>query len=90
MQQFIDPSLGVYSIPVVEDNRGAIKLANNPSSSKRTRHVDVKHRVVRDTIQEGEVIIIHVKTEEQHADALTKALDMKMFNKHIHALMNVE
>ena len=41
-----------YSVPVAEDNHGAIKLANNLLSSKRTRHMDIKHNFIRDAVVE--------------------------------------
>ena len=33
---------------VFEDNEGAIKLATNKNASRRTKHIDVKHHLVRD------------------------------------------
>ena len=57
-----------------EDNEGAIKMATNHFSSRRTRHVDVKHHIVRDAVESGVVQTHYVKSGEQHADVLTKAL----------------
>ena len=56
-----------------EDNEGAIKMATNHSSSRRTRHVDVKHHIVRDAVESGVVRIHYVKSGKQHADVLMKA-----------------
>ena len=33
-----------------EDNEGAIKMAISRFSSRRTRHVDVKHHIVHDAV----------------------------------------
>ena len=63
-------------------------MANNKHSSRRTRHIDVKHHIVRDAVEEGLVRIVYVRREEQHADILTKALDMKTFELHAKALMS--
>ena len=41
-----------------EDDEGAIKMATNCFSSSCTRHVDVKHHIVRDAVESG-VILIH-------------------------------
>ena len=42
VQAFIMPSLKSCTISTMEDNQGAIKMANNKhSSSRRTRHIDV-------------------------------------------------
>ena len=72
----------------MEDNQGAMKMANNKHSRRRTRHIDVKHHIVRDAAEEGLVRIAYVRSEEQHADILTKALDMRTFELHVKALMN--
>ena len=67
------------NITIREDNEGAIKMATNRFSSRRTRHVDVKHHIVRDAVESGLVRIHYVKSGEQNADVLTKALDIKFF-----------
>ncbi|CAN0449542.1 unnamed protein product, partial [Ascophyllum nodosum] len=65
-----------------EDNEGAIKMTTNRFSSRRTRHVDVKHHVVRDAVESGVVRIYYVKSGEKHADVLTQALDINSFETH--------
>ena len=87
VKEFMAPPIDT-DIQIHEDNEGAIKMAKNRFSSKRTRHVDVKHHIVRDTVEEGVVDIKHVRSEEQHADVLTKALDVKTFERHARFLMN--
>ena len=64
-------------IQIHEDNEGAIKMAKNRFSSKWMRHADVKHHIVRDTVEEWVVDIKHVRSEGRHADVLTKSLDVK-------------
>ena len=71
-----------------EDNEGAIKMATNRFSSRRTRHVDVKHHIVHDAIESGIVRIHYVKSAEQHADVLTKVLDINTFETHARVLLN--
>ena len=89
VQAFIMPALESNPVGIVEDNQGAMKMANNRCSSKRTRHVDIKHHLIHDTADEGKVRVTYVKTKDQHADVLTKPLDRRMFEKHVNALMNV-
>ena len=38
------------NIIIREDNEGATKMATNRFSRRRTRHVDVKHYIVRDAV----------------------------------------
>ncbi|CAN0378931.1 unnamed protein product, partial [Ascophyllum nodosum] len=54
-------------------------MVTNCFSSRRTRHVDVKHHIVRDAVESGIVLIHYDKSGEQHADVLTKALDVNIF-----------
>ena len=76
------------NIVVREDNEGAIKMATNRFSSRRTRHVDVKYHIVRDAMKSGVVQIHYVRSGEQHADVLTKALDVNTFETHARSLLN--
>ena len=87
VQAFIMPSLESNPVDIVEDNQGATKMANNRHPSKR--HIDIKHHLIRDAVDEGKVRVTYVNTENQRADMLTKPLDRRMLEKHVSALMNV-
>ena len=76
------------NIIIREDNEGAIKMATNRFSSGRTRHVEVKHHIFRDTVESGVVRTHYVKSGEQHADVLTKALDLNTSETHARFLLN--
>ena len=88
VQALTMPALESNPVDIVEDNQGAINVANNRYSSKRMRNIDVGHHLIRDAVDEGRVRVNYVKTEDQHADMLTKPLDNRMFEKHVDALMN--
>ena len=83
---FLTPPID--DIIIREDNEGPIKMATNRFSSRRTRHVDVKHHIVRDPVESGVVRIHYVKSREQPADVLTKALDFNTFETHARFLLN--
>ena len=83
---FVAPSTD--DIIIREDNEGAIKMATNRFSSRRTRHVDVKHHIVHDVVESGVVRIHYVKSGEQYADVLTKALTVSSFETHAKFLLN--
>ena len=53
---------------------GAIKLAKNPVFYQRTKHINIKHHVVREMAENNIMTIEHVKTNNMLADPLTKAL----------------
>ena len=85
---FMDPNEKGKRILVQEDNEGAIRLANNPLSSARTRHIDVRHHFLRELVQEQAIKIEHVDTSLQHANVLTKSLDTRSFRGHRDFLLN--
>ena len=87
MKGFLTPPID-DNIVIREDNEGAIKMATNRFSSRRTRHVDVKRHIVRDAVESGVVRIHYVKSGEQHANVLTKALDVNTFKTHARFLLS--
>ena len=46
--------------------------------------------IVRDVAEDGLVRIVYVGSKAQHSDILTKALDMRTFELHAKALMNLK
>jgi hypothetical protein len=62
-------------IPLLCDNESAIKLANNPVSHSRTKHIDIHHHFLRDHETKGDIAIHHVSTKKQLANIFTKTLD---------------
>ena len=77
VQEFMEPSMRVGAVNVFEDNEGAIKLATNKHASRRTKHIDVKLHLVRDASDARKVRVAYVRSEDQHADLLTKPLDFQ-------------
>ena len=85
----MEPSMRVGAMNVFEDNEGAIKLATNKYASRRTKHIDVKHHLVRDASDARKARVAYVRSEHQHANLLTTPLDMKKFYKHAKFILNV-
>ncbi|CAM9241671.1 unnamed protein product, partial [Sphacelaria rigidula] len=71
-----------YDIVLYEDNEGAKALADNPLSSGRSKHIDVRWHYIGDLVRTGVLRIVHVDPEWQHADILTKPLQFTLFNRH--------
>lgn len=57
-----------------EDDGGAIQLANNPLSRSGRKHIVVCHPTLRGLVCGGEIQLEHLRSEQQHADMMTKAL----------------
>ncbi|KAL5820898.1 hypothetical protein ACOSQ3_022780 [Xanthoceras sorbifolium] len=62
------------------DNNSAISIAKNPVQHGRTKHINVKFHAIREAEKNGDVQLIHCRSEEQLADILTKALSCVKFN----------
>lgn len=63
------------------DNKAAIDLEKNPVFHGRSKHIDIRYHFIRECVEWGEIIIKHVKTDEQRADVLTKAMSTVKFEK---------
>lgn len=64
----------VRPIKIYEDNNGCIELTKG-QGSQRTKHIDVRHHFIREHIENGDITVEYVNTEEQLADLMTKPLD---------------
>ena len=85
---FMSPGKGMPYFSIFEDNQGAVQLSQNPVSNSNSKHVDVRHHVLRELVRQGGVSVSHVPSEYQHADILTKALASDLFVVHRRFLMN--
>ena len=54
------------------DNQGAINLAKNPVNHQRSKHIDIKYHFIRSEIQNGNVKLQYVQTDNHVADIFTK------------------
>ncbi|TYK28825.1 putative retroelement pol polyprotein [Cucumis melo var. makuwa] len=76
------------AIELMCDNQSAIHLTKKQQYHDRTKHIDVKLHFVHDIIEKRVVKILNVKTEENAADFLTKALSRSKFHQCLN-LLNV-
>ena len=64
------------------DNKSVIKLAKNPVNHERSKHINVRFHFIRDHVKEGSVELLHVASQDQVADILTKPLPKVLFDKY--------
>lgn len=92
-RNFLDAQgYGVVDSVVHQDNRSAMLLEINgrASSSKRTRHLNLRYFFVTDLIKAKEVSVVHCPTEEMISDFFTKPLQGALFRKFRNLIMNVD
>jgi hypothetical protein len=62
------------ALTVFTDSQGAQALAKNPVQHARTKHIDIQHHFIRETIENGFLQLDYTPTASMVADILTKAL----------------
>ena len=70
-----------FPINLAMDNQGAIFLAENPATDRRTKHIEIRYHYIREFYESGETEIYYVASEAQLADALTKNVPLSIVEK---------
>ena len=86
---FIFPDRDVGCTAIFEDNVGALHLAHNPATTPNPKHTDIRHLFLRERVANGEFRVVHVRSDLQHADFLTKPLHREAFCVHRNFVMNI-
>nr|GEY56777.1 retrovirus-related Pol polyprotein from transposon TNT 1-94 [Tanacetum cinerariifolium] len=66
-------------IPLYCDNCSAIALCCNNVQHSRSKHINIRHHVIRGQVEKGVVELYFVTTDYQLADIFTKALPRERF-----------
>jgi hypothetical protein len=76
---------------ILQDNTSTIQLENNgkQSSTKRTRHINIRYFYVTSKVKDGSVRIVYCPTKEMVSDYLTKPLQGSLFRTHRNSIMGV-
>jgi hypothetical protein len=82
----------VRDTKLYQDNQSAMLLEKNGkrSSSKRTRHINIRYFFITDCIEKGEVKVEYCPTEDMLADIFTKPLQGNAFYKFRNAVLNTQ
>lgn len=73
------PNLNLGPIVMNMDNMGSVAISEKQMLSKYTKHIAIKHYFIRECVNENLVIPQYIKTNDNIADVLTKALGRVKF-----------
>lgn len=68
------------------DNKAACDIAHNPIQHGRTKHVEVDRFFIKEKLDEKTVELPKIRSEDQLADILTKAVSTRVFSKFLSKL----
>ena len=71
-----------------EDNSGALEMAKVPKMRPRTKHLNNVYHHFRESVQNNDVTLIAVRSDEQLADLLTKPLPDALFQRFWDQVLN--
>jgi len=89
MMEFLGVNV-TLPIQVNVDNVGAIYLSKSATTSNRTRHIDTRYHFVRDYIEDGVLKVLFVRSEDNHANIMTKHLSVQLYDQHSGSIMDGE
>ena len=89
--EVLDEGLGESQWIAHEDNQSLMAVVNTPDGGKyeARKHIAVRVMWLREVVATGIVRVVYIKTQDQVADVLTKALPYREFSKHRASMMNM-
>lgn len=75
-----------HPITLQIDNQSAILLAKNAMFHERTKHIAIRYHFIREKLEEGEICVEYVPTNEQVADVLTKPLTREKHGRFLRGM----
>ena len=76
----MDYGIHIDHIPIKCDNKSAINFSKNPIQHSRTKYIDIKDHFLRDHIQNSDISLEIIDTNNQLVDIFTKPLNEERLN----------
>jgi hypothetical protein len=77
--ELVDHDVGVPELRV--DNKSAIALMKNPVFHDRSKHIQTRYHFIRQCVDNGDINVMFVRTEDQLSDIMMKALGRVQFQE---------
>lgn len=65
--------------PLLSDNKTSISISENPVQHDRTKHIEIDRHFIKEKLEAGIIKLPFVRSEDQLADVLTKAVNGRSF-----------
>lgn len=82
MVEKVDERVGLVVIKTCQlfcNNKATISISENPVQHDRTKHMEVDRHFIKENIEAGIVAFPFIRSSDQLADILTKAVGTKNF-----------
>ncbi|GJY18801.1 hypothetical protein Tco_0390292 [Tanacetum coccineum] len=73
-------------IEIFYDNESVVALTKEPKDHVKSKHIERKYHFVRSKVEEGHVIVKHIRSEDNPADPFTKALAKSRHDEHARSI----
>jgi len=80
-QTLHDYGVDLGSVPLLCDNKSAVKIANNLAQHSRTKHIEIRHHFLRDNDANENILLRNARSKDQLADIFTKPLNEVTFSR---------
>jgi hypothetical protein len=85
--EFEDTQPKIHCNAFEDDNSGALEMANIHKLRPRTKHLAVSWHHFRHHVENGDITVLPISTDDQLADCLTKSNDYVTLKRHRYAIM---
>ncbi|GJU05381.1 hypothetical protein Tco_1121811 [Tanacetum coccineum] len=77
--QMLDYGYNFMNTKIFIDNESTISIVKNPVFHSKTKHIEIRHHFIRDSIEKKLIQMIKIHTDQNVVDLLTKAFDVGRF-----------